>query len=329
MMSEIIIQVVTVKFSKYGKEYSYLCDDDVNPGDYVQIDGKDKLFQVVNVKNMGLEDLPVSYVDMKHAKLVNTEEKMLNEILENNTSLSMFGKDINLIGRDDIIEELLISINKTRMKNSILIGEAGCGKTTIVEYFANLIKDSYYVLGFTVGELVSGTVLRGSMEERITKIFKDVLAFNKQNKKKIILFIDEIHLIGNSYSTDECSISDFMKTYLTDDNIIVIGATTLKEFNSSIKKDRATMRRLSPLFVPNLDDESVVRILRSFSGGDVDDSLLELILDESKEIPNTTNPDISIEILDRAIARNRVLSQEITPNMILKIANIVRLGYEK
>ena len=120
-----------------------------------------------------------------------------------------------------------------------------------------------------------------------------------------------------------------MKTYLTDDNIIVIGATTLKEFNSSIKKDRATMRRLSPLFVPNLDDESVVRILRSFSGGDVDDSLLELILDESKEIPNTTNPDISIEILDRAIARNKVLSQDITPNMILKIANIVRLGYEK
>ncbi len=329
MMSEIIIQVITVKFSKYGKEYSYLCDDDVNPGDYVQLDGKDKLFQVVNVKKMGLEDLPVGYEDMKHAKLVNTEEKMLNEILENNTSLSMFGKDINLIGRDDIIEELLISINKTRMKNSILIGEAGCGKTTIVEYFANLIKDSYYVLGFTVGELVSGTVLRGSMEERITKIFKDVLAFNKQNKKKIILFIDEIHLIGNSYSADECSISDFMKTYLTDDNIIVIGATTLREFNSSIKKDRATMRRLSPLFVPNLDDESVVRILRSFSGGDVDDSLLELILDESKEIPNTTNPDISIEILDRAIARNKVLSQEITPNMILKIANRVRLGYEK
>lgn len=329
MMTESTVQVITIKFSKTGKEYSYLCDDEINPGDYVKIDGKDKYYQVIKVKTQSIDELPVDYEEMKYAKLVNLEETKLQELLENNKILNKFGKPISLIGRDDIVEELLVSINKTRMKNTILIGEAGCGKTTIVEYFADLIKDNYYVLGFTVGELVSGTSFRGMMEERITKIFKDVLAFNKESKKKIILFIDEIHLIANSYSTDECSISDFMKTYLTDDNIIVIGATTVKEFNSSIKKDKATMRRLSPLFVPNLTDDAVIKILRSFSNNRVADPLLELILDESKDIPNTTNPDISLEILDRALARNAVLSQEITSEMILKITNKIKLSYEK
>lgn len=322
-----IVQVVTIKFSKTSKEYSYLCYDEIKSGDFVKVDGKDKLFQVINVKNEKIEDLPVDYMDMKIAKLVNMEETKLNELIGNNPILKRFGKPVNLIGRDDIIEELLISINKKRMKNTILIGEAGCGKTTIVESFAENVKDDYIVLGFTVGELVSGTSLRGAMEERITSIFNDVLAFNKENKRKIILFIDEIHLIGNSYSTDDCSISDFMKTYLTDDNIIVIGATTTNEFNSSIKKDKATMRRLSPLFIPNLCDDFVIQILKNFSNNEIDDSLLELILEESKEIPNTTNPDISIEILDRALARSKVLSEVITPEMIIRIVNLIKVSY--
>ncbi len=329
MMPEVLYQVVTIKFSKYSKEYSYLCDDEIKPGDYVQIEGKDKFYQVIDVKQESIDDLPVSFDEMKYAKLVDVDETILQKLLERNKMLCKFGKPINLIGREEIIDELIISINKTRMKNTILIGDAGCGKTTIVECFANLMKDNYFVLGFTVGELVSGTSFRGMMEERITSIFKDVLEFNKKNKKKIILFIDEIHLIANSYSTDQCSISDFMKTYLTDDNMIVIGATTVNEFNSTIKKDRATIRRLSPLFIPNLDDEAVMEILRDFSKDKVEDSLLELILDESKEIPNTTNPDISIEILDRVITRNMVLSQDITPDMIFKITNTLKLSYEK
>ena len=89
------------------------------------------------------------------------------------------------------------------------------------------------------------------------------------------------------------------------------------------------MRRLSPLYISNLTDDAVIQILRNFSNNEVDDSLLELILDESKGIPNTTNPDISLEILDRALARHTVLSQEITSEMILKIAYTVRLSYEK
>jgi len=322
-----LVQIITVKFSKYSKEYSYICDDVIKIGDFVKVEDKDKPFQVTNVKLEKIEDLPVDYKEMKSAKLMSLEEMKLNELICNNSILKRFGRPINLIGRDDIIEELLISINKIRMKNTILIGEAGCGKTAIVESFSEMVKGHYFVLGFTIGELVSGTAFRGTMEERITSIFNDVLEFNKKYKKKIILFIDEIHLIANSYSINESLVSDFMKTYLTDDNIIVIGATTIKEFNSSIKRDNATMRRLSPLFIPILNDASVIQVLKNFSNNEIDDSLLELILEESKEIPNATNPDVSIEILDRALARSKVLSEDLSSNMIYKIVDLMKVSY--
>lgn len=328
-MIDTYYQLVTIKFSKSGKEYSYLCDDDISSGDYVEIEDKDRYYQVIKVSLVSEPNLPVELSKMKHAYLVDHSSKKLEKLLEDNKILKRFGKQINLIGRDDILEELIVILNKKRMRNTILIGEAGCGKTTIVEALADMIKDKYYVLGFIVGELVSGTMHRGSMEGRLARLFNDILTFNKENSKKIILFIDEIHLISNSYSTDECSIGDFMKTYLTNENMILIGATTIKEFNSSIKKDKAMMRRLTPLYVSNLEDESIIRILKDFSNNEVPDSLLELILDESKSIPNSTNPDISIEILDRILARHNVLNQEISPEMILKTTNTIKISLDK
>ena len=163
-----------------------------------------------------------------------------------------------------------------------------------------------------------GTHLVG-FKNALTKIFNDVLDFNIKNQMKIILFIDEFHMIISNAGCDSgVSMHDILKPYLTNNNLIVIGATTVNEYNKYVKKDVALMRRITPIFVNKLSDTAIVDILDNFSNHEVKRELLENILSETKNIPNTTNPDISLEILDRVLAKHEVLGCDINMKIINK-----------
>ena len=326
---DVLFKTAFVKFSKYSKLYAYLVNEDVKVGMHIWIPGKDKSFEVLEVEDLKECDLPLPLEQMKYAYVRQPIDDKLNIILNNNKVLRKITKTVNLIGRDDVLEDLVVSINKKRMKNSILIGDAGCGKTTIVESFSEMISDNYITLGFNVGELISGTTLRGMLEEKITNIFKDILEFNTNNRIKIILFIDEFHmLVSNCGCTDAVSMHDIIKTYLTNPNMIVIGATTIKEYNSYIKRDVALMRRITPIYVNNLSDNSVVDILDEFSNHEVEEELLRVIVNETKKIPNTTNPDISLEVLDRVMAKHDILGYKIDLDFINNEISKLKQSFE-
>lgn len=330
MLPDDLVQIVEIKFTKSSKTYSYLIVDDVNIGDDVYIKGKDKPYKVLEVKTVKVKELPVSFEDMKLASTepYKNEDTDLSKLLSRNPVLSKMNKNTKIIGRDNELTELLIALNKNRMKSTVLIGDPGCGKTTLVEAFSQIVQDEYNVLSFAVGDIVAGTQWRGMLEERLTRICKDVLDYNKSHYKKIILFIDEIHMImGKPGMPDDVSMHDILKPFLTDSDAILIGATTVREYKM-IKKDKAFMRRITPIYVPNLNDEEVLRILAHFSKNQIDSDLLELILDESKEIPNTTNPDISIEIVDRLLATKKVLNTPIDPDLVFKTISKLKQSYK-
>ncbi len=237
--------------------------------------------------------------------------------------LSLFKKKIALIGRKEELDLLHESLHKSRMKNVILIGEAGTGKTAIIEKFANEIKDNYYVLQLDLTGMVAGTSLRGEFEEKVFNCLNDINDFNAKYPKKIILFIDEIHMMytmGQCRESDSATLGNMVKPYLSNGSITIIGATTNDEYRQTILQDKALKRRLSPIFIKEMSKEEVLKILEKFCKRKVEKQLLEFIYEESLKL-DISNPDASIEILDRCLARKEFKNTEIDKKMI---ENIVR-----
>lgn len=321
-------KVVYVKFSKYSKTYAYLIKDEVEVGFKVYVEGKDEPLEVLKIEILSKDELPVSLENMKYATTKEPINERIKKIMDNNKVLRKIEYSKEIVGREDIINDLLVSINKKRMRNSILIGAAGSGKTTIVEALSSIIKDKYVMLAFNIGELISGTIYRGMLEEKLSNIFNDILNFNKTHEIKIILFIDEFHMIVSNAGCDgSVSMHDIIKTYLTNPNMIVIGATTVNEYKTYIKQDNALMRRLTPIYVSNLSSNDVIKILDNFSEHKLDKTLLSTILDETNNIPNTNNPDISLEVLDRILSRNKILGTEINLASIKYEINRIKESY--
>jgi ATP-dependent Clp protease ATP-binding subunit ClpA len=226
------------------------------------------------------------------------------------------------IGREAEITTLYECLSKHRMKNVVLIGEAGCGKTMLVEELAQKIKNSF-IVGFNVAAAVAGTKYRGQFEDRVLKALQWVKYTNELYGAfcPVILFIDEFHTF---YKAGACegavSLSDIAKPFLSAGYITIIGATTPLEFEQTIKKDGALMRRMTPVYITEPGHDEVMAILRAFDWGQTDPTLFNLIYELGKAVPGAHNPDISIEILDRACARQLVTGKVIDHAMIRDIA---------
>lgn len=259
-----------------------------------------------------LSDIEKVYYVMNGIKISSKEIKALERLekfLIKNSSLHKMNIPKNkLLGREEVLDLLEESLLKKRMKNTVLLGEAGCGKTNIIEHFAEKIKESYIVLELTMSTTIAGTKYRGDFEEKIQNALNEIIKFNEASTKKIILFIDEIHTIYKAGGADGAiDASNILKPYLSRGEITIIGATTVKEYNETIAHDPALVRRLSPIKIDELDEKAVISILQDFSENLVDDYFLKYIYKKSKNIKSYCNPDISIELLDRCIARcNRV-----------------------
>ena len=253
---------------------------------------------------------------------LNSTNKELNQKLE----IINIGKNLNdlvdmqdlVIGRDKEINLIIETLIRKNKNNPLLVGDAGVGKTAIVEELVRRIKSKNVpinlqnkkIIMLEMGSLVAGTKYRGEFEEKLTKIIKEL-----ENNPEIILFIDEIHSMVNAGGAEGAiNASDILKPYLARGKIKVIGATTTLEYNKFILKDKALNRRFELIKVaePSLTEtENILKkIKESFekhynmkiSGKNISD----IVKYADKYMLDRKNPDKSIDILDSVCAMKEV-----------------------
>ena len=243
--------------------------------------------------------------------------------------LEKFGRNINedvkkgkvdpVIGRDDEIRKVIQILARKTKNNVILLGEPGVGKTAIVEGLAErIVKDDVpsslkdkEVYELDMGALLAGAKYRGEFEERLKAVLNKIKDING----KIILFIDEIHLIVGAGRTDGAmDASNMLKPLLARGEIDCIGATTLNEYRNYIEKDRALERRFQPVMVGEPTVEDTISILRglkerfeSYHGVEITDgALVASAVLSNRYITSRFLPDKAIDLVDEACATIKV-----------------------
>ena len=271
--------------------------------------------------------------------------------------LEKFGRDVTkqvrdgkidpVIGRDDEIRKIIEILARKNKNNVILIGEPGVGKTAILEGLAErIVKDDVplslknkEIYELDMGALVAGAKYRGEFEERLKAVLNKI----KASEGKIILFIDEIHLIVGAGKADGAlDASNMLKPMLARGEIDCIGATTLNEYREYIEKDRALERRFQPVLVNEPTVEDTISILRglkekfeSHHGVKItDNAIIAAVTLSNRYITNRFLPDKAIDLIDEACASIRV-EIESTPteldelNRKIKQLEIERVALEK
>jgi ATP-dependent Clp protease ATP-binding subunit ClpC len=252
-------------------------------------------------------------------------------------ALDSFGRDLSelakqgkldpVIGRADEIERVTQILCRRQKNNPVLLGEAGVGKTAIVEGFAQLVVDGNVpellrdrrIVVLDLAMMVAGTKYRGQFEERIKAVMNEV-----RRAKNTILFIDELHtLVGAGGAEGAIDASNVLKPALSRGELQVIGATTLDEYRKYIEKDSALERRFQNVMVNPPTDAQTVEILKGLRERYethhkvqiTDDALQGAVELASRYITGRCLPDKAIDVIDEAGARIRLKSMVRPPDL--------------
>ena len=248
--------------------------------------------------------------------------KFLNRYGKDLTEEARAGKLDTVIGRENEIERVITVLSRRTKSNPVLIGEAGVGKTAIVEGLAtrivknevpgNLIGKHIYQVDLS--SVVAGTKFRGEFEERIKGIIDEATGDDS-----ILLFIDEIHLLSGAGSSEgSMDAANILKPALARNSINLIGATTLDEYRKSIEKDKALSRRFQTVMVEEPSAAVTLRILKGIKkhyenhhGVVIPDGILETAITMSQRYINDRfMPDKVIDIIDEASAICKVAADK-------------------
>src|SRR3982750_4096458 len=257
------------------------------------------------------------------------------------TELARQGKLDPVIGRANEIERVVQVLSRRTKNNPVLLGEAGVGKTAIVEGLAQMIVDGNVpellrdrrLVVLDLAMMVAGTKYRGQFEERIKAVMNEV-----RRAKNTILFIDELHtLVGAGGAEGAIDASNVLKPALARGEIQCIGATTLDEYRKYIEKDGALERRFQQIIVNPPSKEDAVEILRGLRDRyeahhrvQITDAALESAVEMSdRYITGRCLPDKAIDVLDEAGARIRLRSMTKPPNLAELEEQIERLSIQK
>ncbi len=268
--------------------------------------------------------------------------QVIEKYARNLTQLARQGKLDPVIGRENEIRRLMQVLSRRTKNNPVLIGEAGVGKTAVVEGLAQKIvfgkipeslKDKE-IIALDLGALVAGTKYRGEFEDRVKAFLKE---FNRSGGR-YLLFIDELHtLVGAGAAEGAIDASNLLKPALARGELRAIGATTLKEYQKYVEKDPALERRFQPIYVQEPTIEDTVAILRGIKekyelhhGVKIKDSALVAAAELSaRYISDRFLPDKAVDLMDEAMSSLR-LEIESEPVKLEQLKNeIQKLEVEK
>ena len=239
---------------------------------------------------------------------------------QNLNELAKAGKIDPVIGRDDEIRRVLQILSRRTKNNPILLGEPGVGKTAIVEGLAQRIVSgdvpenlkSKIIMSLDMGLLVAGAKYKGEFEERLKAVIKEVTDSNGE----IVLFIDEIHTLIGAGGGGEGAMdaANLLKPALARGELHAIGATTLKEYQKYIEKDKALERRFQSVLVEEPDVADAISILRGIKdkyelhhGVRIqDDAVIAAVELSNRYISDRFLPDKAIDLMDEASAKMRL-----------------------
>jgi len=248
-------------------------------------------------------------------------DEILEEYTTNLTQLAKQGKLEPLIGRSQELDDIINVLAKKFKSNVLMVGDPGVGKTAIAEGLAQKINDGevpeflkdHELYSLEIGGLLAGSKYRGDFEEKIKAVLEALVT-----KKNTILFIDEAHTMQGSGSSNNSSLdfANMIKPAITKGNLKIIASTTWEEFYESFEKDRALMRRFYRVSIDEPSNESTIKILNGLSSRlnefhqveITEDAVKAAVESSARYIHDRKNPDKSIDLLDAACAKQRVLN---------------------
>ncbi|MFZ1677573.1 MAG: AAA family ATPase [Saprospiraceae bacterium] len=286
--------------------------------------GNSKGAQILKDQGATLEGLKAAIKELRGGRHVTDQniENQYNALKKYGINLNqqaLDGKLDPIIGRDDEIRRILQILSRRKKNNPILIGEAGVGKTAIVEGIAwrivkkdvpeNLLSKKIYVLD--IASLIAGAKFKGEFEERIKAVIEEV----KSSNGEVILFIDEIHtLIGAGGGSGAMDAANILKPALARGELRTIGATTADEYQKYFEEDKALVRRFQTVYIDEPSVADTISILRGVQDKYESYHKIE-ILDEAlvaaaelshRYIADRQLPDKAIDLIDEAAAKLRL-----------------------
>lgn len=265
------------------------------------------------------KDINLLYKDFVK-ELTKSENNILTELGTNLNELVINNEIDKVIGRDSEIERIIEILARKNKNNPMLIGEAGVGKTAIVEELARRIVTknippilkNKIIISINLASIISGTKYRGEFEEKMNKIVKEL-----ENNNNIILFIDEIHtIVGAGGAEGAIDASNILKPMLARGKAKCIGATTINEYKKTIEKDKALDRRFQKIIIEEPNEKEIINILskiksdyEKFHNVRIPNEILKQIPILSKKyIFGRSEPDKSIDILDEVCAKTSIFA---------------------
>jgi ATP-dependent Clp protease ATP-binding subunit ClpC len=258
------------------------------------------------------------------------------------TQLAREGKLDPVIGRDNEILRLIQILSRRTKNNPVLIGEAGVGKTAIVEGLAQKIASNDVpeilsgkrVVALDLGAMIAGSRFRGEFEERLKAVIEEV----QRAQGEVIMMIDELHtVVGAGAAQGAMDASNMLKPALARGELQTIGATTLDEFHKYIEKDAALERRFAPIYVeePTVDD--TIKMLQGLRDRYeahhkvrfADDALVAAARLADRYVTDRRLPDKAIDLMDEAAAKLRVALYSMPPDLKEMKAELDRLQAEE
>ena len=271
-----------------------------------------------------------------------TRYRTLDKYSRDLTQLAREGKLDPVIGRDNEILRLIQILSRRTKNNPVLIGEAGVGKTAIVEGLAQKIANNDVpeilsgkrVVALDLGAMIAGSRFRGEFEERLKAVMEEV----QRAQGDIIMMIDELHtVVGAGAAQGAMDASNMLKPALSRGELQAIGATTLDEYHKYIEKDAALERRFAPIYVeePSVDD--TIKMLQGLRDRYeahhkvrfADDALVAAARLADRYVTDRKLPDKAIDLMDEAAAKLRVALYSMPPDLKAQKTEIEKLQAEE